>query len=76
MSTHNIGFYEEISKIIPELLSNKHFISSSAIARSLRLNDVYLLLEIVYYAPSSCLLISTALKKLNFLFIYIHAFMI
>ena len=30
MSTHNIGFYEEISKIIPELSSNKHFISSAA----------------------------------------------
>ena len=29
MSTHNIGFYEEISKIIPELSSNTHLISSS-----------------------------------------------
>ena len=31
MSTHNIGFYEEISKIISELLSNTHLISSSAL---------------------------------------------
>ena len=29
MSTHNIGFYEEISKNIPELSSNMHLISSS-----------------------------------------------
>ena len=31
MSTHNIGFYEEISKIISELSSNTHLISSSAL---------------------------------------------
>ena len=29
MSTHNIGFYEEISKIISELSSNMHLISIS-----------------------------------------------
>ena len=29
MSTHNIGFYEEISKIYPELSPNTHPISSS-----------------------------------------------
>ena len=29
MSTHNIGFYEEISKIISELSSSTHLISSS-----------------------------------------------
>ena len=29
MSTHNICFYEEISKIIPKLSSIKHLISSS-----------------------------------------------
>ena len=28
MSIHNIGFYEEISKIIPKLSSNTHLISS------------------------------------------------
>ena len=27
MSTHNIGFYEEISKIITKLSSNTHLIS-------------------------------------------------
>ena len=33
MSTQNIGFYEEITKIIPyhQLSSNTHFISSSGI---------------------------------------------
>ena len=30
MSTHNIGFYEEISKIVFELISNTHLISSAA----------------------------------------------
>ena len=30
MSTHNIGFYEEISKIITYLSSNTHLISSAA----------------------------------------------
>ena len=29
MSTHNIGFYEEISKIIFELSPNMHLISSA-----------------------------------------------
>ena len=29
MSTHNIGFYEEISKIIFELSSNTHLNSSA-----------------------------------------------
>ena len=29
MSTHNIGFYEEINKIIFELSSNTHLISSA-----------------------------------------------
>ena len=29
MSTHNIGFYEEISKIITQLSSNMHLISSA-----------------------------------------------
>ena len=30
MSTHNIGFYEEISKIITKISSNMHLISSAA----------------------------------------------
>ena len=29
MSTHNIGFYEDLTKIIFQLSSNKHLISSS-----------------------------------------------
>ena len=36
MSTHNIRFYEEISKIIPLLSSNMHLISSS---ESVELSD-------------------------------------
>ena len=31
MSTHNIGFYEEISKIITYLSSNTHIISSAGL---------------------------------------------
>ena len=31
MSTHNIGFYEEFTKIIFQLSSNTHHISSSGI---------------------------------------------
>ena len=30
MGTHNIGFYEDLTKIIFELSSNMHIISSSA----------------------------------------------
>ena len=30
MSTHNIGFYEEIRKIITKLSSNMHLISSAS----------------------------------------------
>ena len=30
MSTHNIGFYEELTKIIFEFTSNTHLISSAA----------------------------------------------
>ena len=29
MSTHNIGFYEDLTKIIIELSSNTHLISSA-----------------------------------------------
>ena len=31
MSTHNIGFYEDLTKIIFQLSSNTHLISSSAV---------------------------------------------
>ena len=33
MSTHNIGFYEDLTKIIFELSSNMHFISSAVHAK-------------------------------------------
>ena len=32
MSTHNIGFYEDLTKIIFELSSNMHLISSADFA--------------------------------------------
>ena len=32
MSTHNIGFYENLSKIIFKLSSNTHLISSAVVA--------------------------------------------
>ena len=35
MSTHNIGFYEDLTKIIFELSSNTHLISSAGIHKSL-----------------------------------------
>ena len=31
MSTHNIGFYEDLTKIIFELSSNMHLISSAVV---------------------------------------------
>ena len=34
MSTHNIGFYEDLTKIIFELSSNTHLISSAAYVTS------------------------------------------
>ena len=35
MSTHNIGFYENLSKIFFQLSSNTHLISSSAFCSDL-----------------------------------------
>ena len=32
MSTHNIGFYEDLTKIIFELSSNTHLISSAVLS--------------------------------------------
>ena len=34
MSTHNIGFYEDLTKIIFELSSNMHLISSAVATKS------------------------------------------
>ena len=39
-STHNIGFYEDLTKIIFQLSSNKHLISSSVSFSSLSLWSV------------------------------------
>ena len=36
MSTHNIGFYEDLTKIIFKLSSNTHLISSSALLLDLQ----------------------------------------
>ena len=35
MSTHNIGFYEDLTKIIFELSSNRHLISSADLLEAL-----------------------------------------
>ena len=35
MSTHNIGFYEDLTKIIFELSSNMHLYTSAATLRSI-----------------------------------------
>ena len=36
MSTHNIGFYEDLTKIIFELSSNMHLISSADLSDQLK----------------------------------------
>ena len=36
MSTHNIGFYEDLTKIIFELSSNTHLISSADLLKPLQ----------------------------------------
>ena len=41
MSTHNIGFYEDLTKIIFQLSSNTHLISSSAKSNPSQQNDLY-----------------------------------
>ena len=40
MSTHNIGFYEDLTKIIFELSSNTHLISSADILRVITANSL------------------------------------
>ena len=39
MSTHNIGFYEDLTKIITELSSNMHLISSAKYPLSNKLRN-------------------------------------
>ena len=44
MSTHNIGFYEDLTKIMFELSSNTHLISSAALlsqCKHLHIPEVY-----------------------------------
>ena len=41
MSTHNIGFYEDLTKIIFELSSNTHLISSADISQLLYVNSSF-----------------------------------
>ena len=43
MSTHNIGFYEDLTKIIFELSSNTHLISSAVLVVCANLEADFLL---------------------------------
>ena len=43
MSTHNIGFYEDLTKIIFELSSNTHLISSAALFYLMTNKDIMLI---------------------------------
>ena len=58
MSTHNIGFYEDLTKIIFELSSNTHLISS---AESVHLISTF----IVCFNDSILCLVYIYLNKLN-----------
>ena len=49
MSTHNIGFYEDLTKIIFELSSNTHLISSADLVNLLRKNDKMLGIAILCF---------------------------
>ena len=42
MSTHNIGFYEDLTKIIFELSSNTHLISSAVVNRGSYTRDHFI----------------------------------
>ena len=42
MSTHNIGFYEDLTKIIFELSSNMHLMSSAANLTNLSKSSLFL----------------------------------
>ena len=56
MSTNNIGFYEEISKIIFEISSNTHLISSAGFQRNAKIQALTALqsrLICLHYALTS-----------------------
>ena len=64
MSTHNIGFYEDLTKNIFELLSNTHLISSADPDLKIRSSSVQLIWS-NYCLDLRCLLLRNKL----FLFI-------
>ena len=53
MSAHNIGFYEEISKIMPELSSNTNLISSSEFNFNMYVTSVEKQKQTVMYVSGS-----------------------
>ena len=57
MSTHNIGFYEDLTKIIFELSSNTHLIYSAATIKVFMANVFKLLAEIS--SRAKCLIFNT-----------------
>ena len=46
MSTHNIGFYEDLTKIIFELSSNTHLISSADISMVSLASNMYMYIKL------------------------------
>ena len=51
MSTHNIGFYEDLTKIIFELSSNTHLISSADDVKPLNKSSILIsILSLVLFA--------------------------
>ena len=54
MSTHNIGFYEDLTKIIFQLSSNTHLISSSSLCVIIKVNVwliAFVCLNTMFKAP-------------------------
>ena len=54
MSTHNIGFYEEISKIIFQFSSNIHLICSSVFVRPIMISKASC---VIWLPVVSCLVL-------------------
>ena len=55
MSTHNIGFYEDLTKIIFELSSNTHLISSAVAPFNVMVYNVYDVLTVKRHNIASVL---------------------
>ena len=49
MSTHNIGFYEDLTKITFELSSNTHLISSAADRKLLFINIIMIFFFLIQF---------------------------